>query len=40
MRFVTFNFKQKVIIDYEEMFVLVVKWLIVQTLIALAASNG
>ncbi len=39
-RFVTLDFKQKVKIDYEEMFVLVVKWPIVQTLNALAASNG
>ncbi len=39
-RFVTFNFKQNVIFDYEEMFILMVKWPIVQTLIALAASNG
>jgi len=39
-RFVTLDFKQKVKIDYEEMFVLVVKWSIVQTLNALAASNG
>jgi len=39
-RFVTFDFKQKVKIDYEEMFVLVVKWPIVQTLITPVSSNG